>query len=201
MAGLNVPRVAHRFVAVDGVRVFYREAGPPDAPTMLLLHGFPSASHQFRRLIDALGGRYRLIAPDYPGFGHSDAPAAASVGGPFAYTFDRLADVIEGFCARLGLDRFVMYVFDFGAPVGFRAARRSRSTWPSTTIPTSHSTRAGRRGCASTPRRRSSPGAVATPSFRSPAPVPICATYPTPSCTCSTPATSRWRRTSPRSPH
>ena len=120
MAGLNVPRVAHRFVAVDGVRVFYREAGPPDAPTMLLLHGFPSASHQFRRLIDALGGR--------PGFGHSDAPAASSVGGPFAYTFDRLADVIEGFCAWLGLDRFVMYVFDFGAPVGFRAARRSRST-------------------------------------------------------------------------
>jgi pimeloyl-ACP methyl ester carboxylesterase len=77
MEGLNVPRVAHRFVAVDGVRVFYREARPPDAPTMLLLHGFPSASHQFRRLIDALGGRYRLIAPDYPGFGHRDAPAAA----------------------------------------------------------------------------------------------------------------------------
>ncbi|HZC14983.1 MAG TPA: alpha/beta hydrolase [Thermoleophilaceae bacterium] len=124
MEVLNVPRVAHRFVAVDGVRVFYREAGPPDAPTMLLLHGFPSASHQFRRLIDALGSRYRLIAPDYPGFGHNDAPAAASVGGPFAYTFDRLADVIEGFCARLGLDRFVMYVFDFGAPVGFRLATR-----------------------------------------------------------------------------
>jgi pimeloyl-ACP methyl ester carboxylesterase len=153
MEGLNVPRVVHRFVAVDGVRVFYREAGPPDAPTMLLLHGFPPASHQFRRLIDALGGRYRLIAPDYPGFGHSDAPAAASVGGPFAYTFDQLADVIEGFCARLGLDRLVMYVFDFGAPVGFRAARRSRSTWPSTTILTSHSTRAGRRGCATTMRR------------------------------------------------
>jgi pimeloyl-ACP methyl ester carboxylesterase len=75
MEGLNVPRVAHRFVAVDGVRVFYREARPPDAPTMLLLHGFPSASHQFRRLIDALGGRYRLIAPDYPGFGHRDASA------------------------------------------------------------------------------------------------------------------------------
>jgi pimeloyl-ACP methyl ester carboxylesterase len=76
---LNVPRVAHWFVAVDGVRVCYREAGLPDAPTMLLLHGFPSASHQFRRLIDALGGRYRLIAPDYPGFRYSDAPATASV--------------------------------------------------------------------------------------------------------------------------
>ncbi len=91
---------------------------------MLLLHGFPSASHQFRRLIDALGGRYRLIAPDYPGFGHSDAPESATVGGPFTYTFDRLAHVIEGFCKRLGLDRFVMYVFDFGAPVGFRLAKR-----------------------------------------------------------------------------
>ena len=120
----NVPRVAHRFVEVDGVRVFYREAGPPGAPTMLLLHGFPSASHQFRRLIDALGGQYRLIAPDYPGFGHSDAPDSATVGGPFAYTFDRLADVIEGFCARLGLDRFALYAFDFGAPVGFRLAAR-----------------------------------------------------------------------------
>lgn len=124
MERLNVPRVAHRFVEVDGVRIFYREAGPPDAPTMLLLHGFPSASHQYRRLIDVLGGRYRLIAPDYPGFGHSDAPESATTGGPFAYTFDRLADVVEGFCEILGLDRFVMYVFDWGAPVGFRLATR-----------------------------------------------------------------------------
>ena len=91
---------------------------------MLLLHGFPSASHQFRRLIDALGGRYRLIAPDYPGFGHSDAPDSATVGGTFTYTFDRLADIIEAFCERLDLDRFVLYVFDFGAPVGFRLATR-----------------------------------------------------------------------------
>jgi pimeloyl-ACP methyl ester carboxylesterase len=121
---LDLPRVAHRYVDVDGVRLFYREAGPRDAPTMLLLHGFPSASHQFRRLIDALGGRYRLIAPDYPGFGHSDAPVSASVGGPLTCTFDRLADFIERFCERLGLDRFVLYVFDFGAPVGFRLAAR-----------------------------------------------------------------------------
>jgi pimeloyl-ACP methyl ester carboxylesterase len=120
----NVPRVAHRFVEVDGIRIFYREAGPLDAPTMLLLHGFPSASHQYRRLIDTLGSRYRLIAPDYPGFGHSDAPGSATTGGPFAYTFDRLASVIEGFCERLSLDRFVMYVFDWGAPVGFRIATR-----------------------------------------------------------------------------
>lgn len=124
MQAPNVPRVAHRFVEVDGVRIFYREAGPPDAPTMLLLHGFPSASHQYRRLIDALGSRYRLIAPDYPGFGHSDAPGSATSGGPFTYTFDRLADVIEGFCERLGLERFAMYVFDWGAPVGFRLATR-----------------------------------------------------------------------------
>jgi pimeloyl-ACP methyl ester carboxylesterase len=122
MAVPDVPRVAHRFVEVEGVRVFYREVGPREAPTMLMLHGFPSASHQFRRLIDALGDRYRLIAPDYPGFGYSDAPKSATVGGPFTYTFDRLAHVIEGFCKRLGLDRFVMYVFDFGAPVGFRLA-------------------------------------------------------------------------------
>jgi putative NADH-flavin reductase/pimeloyl-ACP methyl ester carboxylesterase len=120
----EIPQVAHRIVEVDGIRLFYREAGPPDAPTILLLHGFPTASHQFTRLIDALGSRYRLIAPDYPGFGHSDAPESATVGGPFEYTFDRLAETIEGFCERLGLDRFVMYMFDFGAPVGFRLATR-----------------------------------------------------------------------------
>jgi len=121
---LSAPRTVHRFVEVDGVRVFYREAGPPDAPTMLLLHGFPSASHQFRRLIDALGDRYRLIAPDYPGFGHSDAPESASTGGAFSYTFERLTDVIEGFCEQLDLSRFVAYVFDFGGPVGMRLAAR-----------------------------------------------------------------------------
>jgi pimeloyl-ACP methyl ester carboxylesterase len=121
-----VPRTLHRHVEIDGVRVFYRESvpTPADAPVMLLLHGFPSASHQFRRLIDVLGGRYRLIAPDYPGFGHSDVPESATTGGPFAYTFDSLADVMEGFVARLGLTRFVPYVFDFGAPVGFRLATR-----------------------------------------------------------------------------
>ncbi|GAA3469482.1 alpha/beta fold hydrolase [Nonomuraea roseola] len=115
---MDIPRVAHRFVEVEGVRVFYREAGPLDAPVLLLLHGFPSASHQYRRLIDALGTRYRVIAPDYPGFGHTEAPEG------FSYTFDRLADITEGFIERLGLARFVMYVFDFGAPVGFRLAER-----------------------------------------------------------------------------
>ncbi|GAB3153061.1 alpha/beta fold hydrolase [Microbispora hainanensis] len=122
MTPLTVARTLHRHVEVGDVRVFYRESVPDeggdDAPVMLLLHGFPSASHQFRRLIDVLGSRYRLIAPDYPGFGHTEAPAG------FAYSFDALADVMEGFAERLGLTRFVMYVFDFGAPVGFRLATR-----------------------------------------------------------------------------
>ncbi|MEH1127869.1 alpha/beta fold hydrolase [Micromonospora sp. CPCC 206061] len=85
---------------------------------LLLLHGFPSASHQYRRLTDVLGTRYRLIAPDYPGFGHTETPD------DFTYSFDRLADITEGFVQQLGLSRFAMYVFDFGAPVGFRLAER-----------------------------------------------------------------------------
>ncbi|CAL9523678.1 Haloalkane dehalogenase [Streptomyces sp. enrichment culture] len=113
-------RTAHRYVEVDGVEVFYRESLPErsDAPVLLLLHGFPSASHQFRRLIDSLGRRYRLVAPDYPGFGHTRAPE------DFTYSFERLADVVEGFTERLGLTRYAMYLFDFGAPVGFRLALR-----------------------------------------------------------------------------
>jgi pimeloyl-ACP methyl ester carboxylesterase len=115
---MNIPEVRHAFVDVDGVRVFYREAGPADALPVLLLHGFPSGSHQYRRLMDALGDRHRLIAPDYPGFGHTETPEG------FTYTFDRLADVVEGFVERLGLTRFVLYAFDFGGPVGFRLATR-----------------------------------------------------------------------------
>jgi pimeloyl-ACP methyl ester carboxylesterase len=94
---VSARRVVHRFVHVDGVRVFDRESGPMDAPTMLLLHGFPLASHQFRRLIDPLGGHYHLVAPDFPGFGLSDAPESSTTDGTFTYTFDRLADVVEGF--------------------------------------------------------------------------------------------------------
>ncbi|GAA2269071.1 alpha/beta hydrolase [Kitasatospora cystarginea] len=128
MAVPTVPRILHRHLDVDGVRIFYRESVPTgardDAPTMLLLHGFPSASHQYRRLIDALGSHYRLIAPDYPGFGHSDAPAPTTDGGTFSYTFDHLADITERFLQELGLTRFVLYAFDFGAPVGFRLATR-----------------------------------------------------------------------------
>ncbi|WP_406280576.1 alpha/beta fold hydrolase [Embleya sp. NBC_00896] len=114
----TIPQTVHRFVDVDGVRVFYRETGPATAPTLLLLHGFPSASHQYRRLMDALGNDYRLIAPDYPGFGHTEAPAG------FTYSFDRLADIVEGFVDALGLDRYVLYTFDFGGPVGMRLAER-----------------------------------------------------------------------------
>jgi pimeloyl-ACP methyl ester carboxylesterase len=115
-----VARTVHRHLDVDDVRVFYRESLPDraDAPVLLLLHGFPSGSHQFRSLIDVLGSHYRLIAPDHPGFGHTQAPDG------FTYSFDRLADITEGFIQRLGLDRFVMYVFDFGAPIGFRIAER-----------------------------------------------------------------------------
>ena len=113
-----IPRVVHRFVEVDGVRVFYREAGPADAPTLLLLHGFPSASHQFRRLIDALGNRFHLVAPDYPGFGHTEAPET------FPYSFESLTDVVEGFVRALGLRRFALYTFDFGGPVGLGLAVR-----------------------------------------------------------------------------
>ncbi|MEV0456484.1 alpha/beta fold hydrolase [Catellatospora methionotrophica] len=115
---MEIPRVAHRSVDVDGVRVFYREAGETGAPTVLLLHGFPSSSAQFRRLIDALGGRWHVVAPDLPGFGQTEAPAG------FAYTFERLADVVEAFAERLGLAPFTLYVFDYGGPVGMRLATR-----------------------------------------------------------------------------
>ncbi|WP_404959738.1 alpha/beta fold hydrolase [Streptomyces sp. 147326] len=115
----TIPTVQHRTADVDGVRVAYRESGPADGPVLLLLHGFPTASHQFARLMDALGDTpYRLIAPDYPGFGRTEAPAA------FTYAFDRLADIVEGFTDALGLDRYALYVFDFGAPVGLRLAAR-----------------------------------------------------------------------------
>lgn len=114
------PPVAYRHVELDGVRVFFRESRPAqaDAPVLLLLHGFPSGSHQFIRLIDALGSRYRVIAPDLPGFGHTEVPDG------FVYSFDGLSGVIESFVQHLGLSRFAMYVFDFGAPVGFRIAER-----------------------------------------------------------------------------
>lgn len=112
--------IRYRKVNVDGFNVFYREAGRSDAPVLLLLHGFPSAGHMFRELIPMLSDRLRLIAPDLPGFGQSDMPPRDK----FSYTFVKLADVIERFTEVLGLSRFAIYVFDYGAPTGFRLAVR-----------------------------------------------------------------------------
>jgi pimeloyl-ACP methyl ester carboxylesterase len=111
-------RISYRTVDVDGLRVFYREAGPRDAPALLLLHGFPTSGHMFRDLIPALSDRFRLVAPDLPGFGQTEMPPRTT----FAYTFDHLADVIDRFTEVVGLSRFGIYVFDYGAPVGFRIA-------------------------------------------------------------------------------
>jgi pimeloyl-ACP methyl ester carboxylesterase len=108
----------YRTAIVDGLRIFYREAGHPDAPAVLLLHGFPTSSHMFRHLIPQLATRFRVVAPDLPGFGFSDAPDRAT----FQYTFDRLAEVIDRFTTVVGLRRFAVYVFDYGAPVGLRLA-------------------------------------------------------------------------------
>ncbi len=112
--------VSYKKVDVDGIGVFYREAGPKDAPTILLLHGFPTASHMFRDLIPQLADRFHLVAPDLPAFGQSDMPARSG----FTYTFENIANVIDRFTEVIGLRRFAMYVFDYGAPVGFRLAVR-----------------------------------------------------------------------------
>ena len=103
-------------VQVDGVGIFYREAGPNDAPTIVLLHGFPSSSREFDTLIPVLATHYHLIAPDFPGFGHSDAPSPAA----YSYTFDHLAKTIDGFLELLKISRYTLYLHDYGAPVGFR---------------------------------------------------------------------------------
>lgn len=113
-------RVRYRTLEVDGIKMFYREAGPVDAPVVLLLHGFPASSFMYRDLIERLADRFHVIAPDYPGFGHSDAPSTEA----FSYTFDHLADVIEKFTNQLGIDRYTLYMQDFGGPVGFRIASR-----------------------------------------------------------------------------
>lgn len=111
--------VRYRTVDVDGLEIFYREAGPRDAPAILLLHGFPSSSRMYETLLAPLADRFRLVAPDYPGFGHSAAPAPDE----FAYTFDNLATVMMGLVDRLALDRFALFVQDYGGPVGFRIAQ------------------------------------------------------------------------------
>ncbi|HTW96001.1 MAG TPA: alpha/beta fold hydrolase, partial [Tepidisphaeraceae bacterium] len=111
-------RTFYRSVKVDGLSIFYREAGQRDAPTLLLLHGFPSSSRMFEPLLGRLSDEYHLVAPDYPGFGHSDWPPP----GEFDYTFDRIAQVMRGFTAALGLESYTLYMQDYGGPVGFRMA-------------------------------------------------------------------------------
>jgi pimeloyl-ACP methyl ester carboxylesterase len=118
MEAPGMSTVKYRSVSVDDLKVFYREAGGEDAPALLLLHGFPSASHMFRDLIPLLADRFHLIAPDLPGFGQSDMPDRRN----FTYTFDRIAGVIDRFTEVIGLNRFAIYVFDYGAPTGFRLA-------------------------------------------------------------------------------
>jgi len=108
----------HNFATIDGHQIFYREAGAKDAPTLLLLHGFPTSSHMFRNLIPPLADRYHVIAPDLPGFGFSKSPDREQ----FGYTFENLAAVIDRFTEQIGLDRYGIYIFDYGAPVGLRLA-------------------------------------------------------------------------------
>jgi pimeloyl-ACP methyl ester carboxylesterase len=108
----------YRTVQIDGLSLFYREAGPKNAPTLLLLHGVPSSSRQFEALFARLSDRYHLVAPDYPGFGHSDWPDPKT----FAYTFDHIAELMNRFTETLGLSRYLLYMHDYGGPVGFRMA-------------------------------------------------------------------------------
>jgi len=114
----NAPGVAYRTVTIEDVDIFYREAGDPNRPTILLLHGFPTSSHMFRDLIAELADEYHLVAPDYPGYGFSSMPAVDE----FDYSFDNVARLIELFVDEIGLDRYSLYLMDYGAPVGFRIA-------------------------------------------------------------------------------
>jgi pimeloyl-ACP methyl ester carboxylesterase len=111
-------KIVYRRIPIDGIEIFYREAGSPDAPVLLLLHGFPTASHMFRDLIPQLADQFHVVAPDLPGFGQSDMPDRSR----FSYTFDNIAKVIDRFTEVMGLRHFAIYVFDYGAPTGFRLA-------------------------------------------------------------------------------
>jgi pimeloyl-ACP methyl ester carboxylesterase len=117
-AGVNIPSVTFHRADADGVSVFYREAGPANAPVILLLHGYPTSSHMFRELIPRLAGKYRVIAPDLPGFGFTTVPAERN----YKYSFDAIAKTIEAFVDAIGLKRYAIYIFDYGAPTGLRLA-------------------------------------------------------------------------------
>ncbi len=114
----NQHQTMHRTVEIDGLDIFYREAGPTDAPTVLLLHGFPTSSHMFRNLIPRLSDRFHLVAPDFPGFGASSMPSMDE----FEYSFDNIAKVVEKFVDKLGINSYSIYLMDYGAPVGYRVA-------------------------------------------------------------------------------
>ncbi|WP_395397776.1 alpha/beta hydrolase [Novosphingobium sp. BL-8A] len=117
-AARPVPVIHYKSKQIDGVKVFYREAGPVGAPVLLLLHGFPTSSHMYRNLIPLLADRYHVIAPDYPGYGQSDAPDHTQ----FAYTFAHQADIVDKLVTQIGASRYAMYVMDYGAPIGYRLA-------------------------------------------------------------------------------
>ena len=110
----------YRTISIDGLDIFYREAGSRDNPTILLLHGFPTSSHMFRNLIPALADKFHLVAPDYPGYGNSSMPTVNE----FDYTFDRLAEIVEKFIAAINLKKYSLYVMDYGAPIGYRIAAK-----------------------------------------------------------------------------
>ena len=117
-ADVEHQKVKHNSVSIDGLDIFYREAGPPDAPSILLLHGFPTSSHMFRDLIPQLSDKYHLVAPDYPGFGYSSSPPSSE----FDYTFDNLAKLIDKFTDKIELKSYSIYLMDYGAPIGLRLA-------------------------------------------------------------------------------
>lgn len=114
-------KTQHHFIKINGVNIFYREAGPKDAPVLVLLHGYPSSSHMYRNLISELSDKYHLIAPDYPGYGRSEQPAIAD----FAYTFDNYAVIVEELLNQLNVQKYSLYLMDYGAPVGWRIASKS----------------------------------------------------------------------------